>query len=246
MRRPNIFQVMTAALAVLILALVVGGGAWLASLVVSLRSEGVDREQQIESLSRTVQEANDRLEAVGEAPVPVPAASTAPAQGQRGQDGVAGDTGPQGEPGRPPTGAEIAAGVSMYCSVRIDCAGPAGQDGRPGTAGQDGTDGDDGAPGVAGAPGEPGAPGRAPTAEEIAAAVAAFCGTPSSPCAGPKGDPGAAGMPGAPGAPGAPGRGIDRIECADDSQWRVYYTDDPSVGYPVPGPCRATLLPEIG
>jgi Collagen triple helix repeat (20 copies) len=52
--------------------------------------------------------------------------------------------------------------------------GPPGTPGTPGTPGSKGVDGAPGAKGVDGANGAPGAPGRAPTTEEIVAAVTAW------------------------------------------------------------------------
>lgn len=58
--------------------------------------------------------------------------------------------------------------------------------------------------GPQGPDGRPGPPGPAPTAEEIAAAVEAYCDAHDG-CKGPQGAPGKNGVNGTPGANGAPG-----------------------------------------
>lgn len=108
--------------------------------------------------------------------------------------------GAQGEPGRPPTHLEVLAAVASYCDSRGNCrgqtgaTGPSGPAGPQGGAGERGADGAQGATGAAGSNGKDGAPGRPPTAEEIAAAVSAYCA--SGACQGAKGDTGATGQTG--------------------------------------------------
>jgi hypothetical protein len=65
-----------------------------------------------------------------------------------------------------------------------------------------------------GVPGPEGDPGRAPTTEEIAAAVAAYCGAHSG-CVGPAGTDGQNGADGASiaGPAGPPGSGITSVRC---------------------------------
>lgn len=188
MKRPNVFQVFTAILVLLMAALVVGGGAWLATMVRDLRLESVDREDQIGQLSQAVEEANDRLSAVGEAPVAVPDTST-PARGEDGDDGQAGPQGPKGDMGEP--GRQGPAGEP----------GPPGEVGATGATGARGPSGIDGTQGTQGAQGEPGQPGPGPSDEQVAAALAAFCAA-NNGCAGPQGPQGTTGPAGEPGAPG--------------------------------------------
>lgn len=89
-----------------------------------------------------------------------PAGQPGPA-GAPGAPGEKGDKGDKGDPGPGPTDEQVAQAVADYCS-KNSCVGPQGP------AGQDG------------APGQPGEPGRPPTADEIAAAVAAYCGQPGN------------------------------------------------------------------
>lgn len=185
-----------------------------------------ERAQQsaaISSLADSLAEANQRLEAAGEAPVEIPPA--APAAPQQGE---------QGDPGRPPTQAEIDLSVEAYCSVRNDCAGPPGDTPAPARDGQPGKDGVS-VRGEKGDKGDSGDPGRPPSADEVLAAVSAFCGQATAPCKGPAGDAGA------PGTQGAGGRGITSVVCQDDGTWLVTYTDQTTST--TPGPCRFTLIP---
>lgn len=73
-----------------------------------------------------------------------------------------------------------------------------------GTQGPPGIQGVPGARGEQGAPGTPGARGPAPTAAELAAAVADYCAA-NGDCRGPAGAAGAPGATGPTGASGAPG-----------------------------------------
>lgn len=66
--------------------------------------------------------------------------------------------------------------------------------------------------GPQGPDGRPGPPGPAPTAEEIAAAVGAYCDAHDG-CKGPQGAPGKNGANGTPGANGAPGAGVTKVSC---------------------------------
>lgn len=101
--------------------------------------------------------------------------------------------------------------------------------------------------------------GSAPTPEQIAEAVEAYCAA-NNDCqgpngetgetgtqgatgpkgdtgaTGPKGDTGAAGKDGTNGADGKDGRGIKAITCTADNNWEITYTDDTTTV--VDGPCR--------
>lgn len=107
--------------------------------------------------------------APGVAPQPAPAVTL---RGQDGRDGEDGRDGVDGQDGEP------------------------GADGKPGVDGRPGADGDAGSDGADGAAGGQGEPGRPPTAEEISAAVAAYCGQETQPCKGDKGDTGSTGATG--------------------------------------------------
>lgn len=97
--------------------------------------------------------------------------------------------------GRTPTVAEVESAVTRVCQA-IGCQG---QPGTEGPAGQDGADGRNAsdeqvATQVAGYCADNN--GCLPTAEEIQAAVAAYCSADPSPCAGPPGVQGEQGLPG--------------------------------------------------
>jgi len=97
--------------------------------------------------------------------------------------------------GRTPTTAEVESAVTRVCQA-IGCQG---QPGTEGPTGKDGTDGRDAsdeqvASQVSDFCAENN--GCLPTAEEIQAAVAAYCSATPSPCAGPQGAQGEQGLPG--------------------------------------------------
>lgn len=154
-------------------------------------AESETQQAEITALQAGLQEANARLEAEGEPPVPVPEAELGadpqPPQiilgkpGPEGGRGPAGVRGVQGRTGPGPTTAQIAAAVDDWCNAGL-CQGAPGADGRdgadstvPGPQGEKGEPGQDstvpGPPGPQGAPGEPG---------------------PDSTVPGPRGEPGTA------------------------------------------------------
>lgn len=120
--------------------------------------------------------------------------------GEPGEDGEDGTDGEDGAPGPPPSDAQVAnavalycsggrcdgadatqsqvaSAVAMYCDNRGQCRGPSGADG---VDGQDGQDGSNGADGPQGPP---------PSDEQVASAVAAYCSTRNE-CRGPAGEDG--------------------------------------------------------
>lgn len=106
-----------------------------------------------------------------------PDPSDVPQEGVPGAAGEPGEKGERGEAGRAPTPAEILMAVASYCEDGR-CIGPKGDDSSiPGPPGSNGTNGQNGADGATGPQGPAGEPGRAPTAEEISAAVTAYCAT---------------------------------------------------------------------
>lgn len=144
-------------------------------------------------------------------------------------------SGAQGEPGRPPTHLEVLAAVTSYCDSRGNCrgqpgatgaTGPVGPAGVQGGAGERGSDGAQGATGAAGSNGKDGAPGRPPTAEEIAAAVDAYCAA-NNGCQGPAG---------AEGAPGATGPGPTDEQIAAAVELYCMSRGCPSLPGPPPNP----------
>lgn len=180
-----------------------------------------ERDQQhaeIVALQAGLEEANARLEAQGEPPVPVPSVSPgddapvvpiAPTQDQilaafdvwcdlrvcHGADGKDGDDAP------PMTRQQIFTGFAAWCSTDPRCVGV------------DGADGSDGAQ------------GRPPTPAEILSAVEVVCA--DNACDGP---------PGKDGADGKDGRGIANTECHETGDWIITYDD--GTASTRPGPCR--------
>jgi hypothetical protein len=122
-------------------------------------NESEAQQAEITALQAGLDEANTRLEAQGEPPVPVPEVEPDGTQpqiiiGDPGPRGFTGASGPQGRTGPP---GEI--GPRGPLGPRGP-AGADGVDGEPGTPGADGADGADGAPGADGADGADGEPGR--------------------------------------------------------------------------------------
>ena len=112
-------------------------------------------------------------------------------------------------PGRPPTAAEIAAGVSAYCSDGA-CKGVKGDAGEIGPTGPAGPTGEPGAPCPSTDEACKGPKGDGPTPQQIEDAVAAYCGADATRCAregqpGPAGQNGTNGTDGSNGANGQPG-----------------------------------------
>lgn len=168
---------------------------------------------QLESSRADAQALADQVEGLGEEPVVTPEAPDA--DPMPGPPGARGEQGPGPSPeqvaaavsaycagGRcaaPPSGAQVSAAVVAYCSEGR-CTGPAGAAGAAGGDGQDGTDGATGSSGPAGPTGPQGPAGPAPTADQIRAAVDAYCTT--NGCTGPQGET------------GQTGRGIAALACA--------------------------------
>jgi hypothetical protein len=158
--------------------------------------------------------------------------------GEKGDPGAKGDTGSQGIQGPPPSAAQVAtavasycasgrcagkspsaaqvaSAVATYCNAKGECQGPTGTAGQPGAQGS---------PGATGPQGIQGPHGDPATSAQIAAAVTAYCGQDSKPCAG------------TPGKDGKDGRGIADTDCQADGTWLISYTDgttDTALG-----PCR--------
>lgn len=126
---------------------------------------------------------------------------------------------------------------------------------EPSEPGAPGAIGPQGVPGIQGAPG---ADGRPPTAEEVLAAVNAYCvsvggckgadgkdgapgadGAPGESIVGPQGPAGPAGQDGAPGAPGAAGVSVTGVSCVlrDDLSTAFRFTFSDATTVDVPGAC---------
>lgn len=245
-QRPNVWQVLTGVVIAIGVIVTAVAGVWATHTINKLQEEGSERNDAITSLSQSLDQANERLLNLGAEPVP----TSQPAQdGRNGEEGdsayevwlAAGNTGSIRDYLTSLQGSDGKDGVNGQ-------DGQPGKDGAPALNGTNGKDGKDGLsiqgePGVKGDTGEKGDPGRAPTAEEIAAAVGTYCGQTPSPCVGPQGPQGVPGTNGVDGQPGATGRGVAKIECGEDGRWRFYFTDDPSVPVMIDGPCRVVIPP---
>lgn len=99
--------------------------------------------------------------------------------------------------GTGPTASQVAQAVATYCSVDGRCRGPVGPSGASGTSGSPGATGTSGQPGVNGAD------GQNATSDQVAAAVAGYCGDHNQ-CAGRDGTDGTDGRDGADGRDGKP------------------------------------------
>ena len=225
---------------ILALALMVGGGAWMAHQINRLQDAATDRQQTLDELTDQYADLYEQAIVEGVRPrtespdeVRDKAEATEGPQGPRGdrgergprgfdgvdgrdgQDGEDGVAGPPGDPGPP--------GVPGQ-------PGPAGE---PGTAGADGQDGSRGPAGEAGATGPQGPPGpageRGPQGERGPAGER-----------GPQGEPG---PPGPAGPAGQDGRTITAITCQEDATWLLAYSDGTTSH--AAGPC-ITPTPPIG
>ena len=192
------------------LAVMVALGLMLSVVLIRLDVGSAERDAQqaeIVGLQAGMDEANTRLEALGEAPVPVPSASTgadpavvpiAPTQEQIlsafdiwcDLKSCHGSDGDDGEDAPPMTRQQIFAGFNEWCSTDLRCVGKAGASGADSTV--------------------PGPPGRPPTPEEVLAAVQVVC----------EGSDLCRGEPGRDGSNGAPGKDAPRVvgvECVTNN-----------------------------
>lgn len=220
MRRVNPLWMAVTLIALLIVTLIVGGGAWMAHTISQLRDEGFYRQQKIEDLLDQYEDLYEQATKSGadvDVPSPVEVRHGDPGpRGERGPEGERGPRGPRGVPGPP---GEV---------------GPPGPPGAFGPEGERGRAGADGATGATGARGEAGQDGaRGPQGERGAQGERGPAGP-----AGPAGDDGARGPTGPAGEPGAPGLGIQAVTCGGDGQWVITYTDGTTST--TSGPCRAT------
>lgn len=165
---------------------------------------------------RVAAQANQKLESLGVAPVTSPAEVPVPTVTKTitqtpappSQDSIelaVASYCAHTACGSGPTATQVAQAVATYCSINGRCrgpAGPSGPNGSPGTSGTPGASGASGAPGQAGENGQPGTDGQNATPDQVAAAVAAYCGGDTHPCKGDPGDTGPAGPSGPKGEPG--------------------------------------------
>jgi hypothetical protein len=189
-----------------------------------------ERDQQhaeIVALQAGLDEANARLEAGGEQPVPVPsvepglAAAVVPVAPTQDQiltafdiwcdlESCHGSDGEDGEDAPPMTQKQIFEGFSEWCSTDPRCVGVPG---IPGAAGADST--------------VPGPPGRPPTPQEVLDAVKVICA--DNACVGPAGKDG---------KDGKDGRTFVKTECHTTGDW--IFTWEDGTATTVAGPCRVT------
>lgn len=179
------------------------GVFWILSQFAADDTELQRQAAEIAALEAGMEEANARLEAEGEQPVPVPsvepgvatpAVPVAPTQAQIlsafeiwcDLESCHGSDGEDGEDAPPMTRQQIFAGFSEWCSTDPRCVG------QPGADGIDGADST-----------TPGPPGRPPTPEEVLDAVEVVCA--DNACDGPPGPQGVHGIQGAQGIQGEQG-----------------------------------------
>lgn len=224
----------------LIFALILGSivGLWALQMSTAKdKDQAVTEKQEVENVARPLAQqvlelcatggkAAQELINEGVCPTAQDAAEVVGITGPRGPAGAQGpppsdeqvlravtsfctDTGAcRGSDGRSVTAAQVAAAVASYCNANGECRGPTG------SSGVDGIDGVDGADGATGPQGPP------PTAEQIAAAVDAYCG--GGACQGPAGPKG---------EPGAPGTIITSFECTETDagvMLTLSFSDNPS------------------
>lgn len=227
-RRFPLTQALTALVAALCLALVVGGFIWMARTNGHLRERLAEQDGAVLELVDQYAALYDEATRGGvepDAPAPADVEGAVVASpglpGERGPVGPVGPAGLPGEPGGPgPQGVPGPVGEPGFPGRGLP--GPAGSDGAPGPSGGDG---DDGTSGADGAPGPAGPAG--PAGQE-----------------GAPGAPGAAGTPGPSGEPGTDGRGVAVLECQADGTWLITYTDDTTST--TPGPCRVPdIIPPV-
>lgn len=183
------------------------------------------QQAEITALQAGLDEANARLEAGGEQPVPVPSVEPGadppviplgPTQDQIltafdiwcDLESCHGSDGKDGKDAPPMTQKQIFTGFSEWCSTDPRCVG---MPGAPGADGEDST--------------IPGPPGRPPTPQEVLDAVKVVCA--DGACVGPAGRDG---------TNGSDGRGIAKTECHTTGDWIITYTD--GTAGTTPGPCR--------
>lgn len=152
---------------------------------VTLDGRLADRDRTIDALASGLDVVRQQVEAEGKIPAAPPADQI-----------VQGAAGPVGPPGRPPTPDEVAAAVAAFLTANPP------QPGRPPTAdeianavavfcGNDRCAGPAGASGSAGATGTQGPAGPAPSDQQVASSVAAYCAAHDG-CRGPAGADGQA------------------------------------------------------
>jgi len=176
-----------------------------------------EREQQhaeIVALQAGLEEANARLEAEGEAPVPVPTVGT---DGEVTVVPI------------PPTQEQLDATHAAYCAI-YGCRGKDGADAEPVTNAQvrDAVEACF-ATGACPVPrdGTNGADGVTPTAEDLAAIHNAYCAA-NNDCRGADGKDST--------VPGPRGVGIQDMECHETGDWIITLTDGTALT--ANGPCR--------
>lgn len=216
---------------VVVMVVIAGILLWVLNQLAMGNTERGRQQTEIAALQAGMEEANTRLEALGEQPVPVPdvepgeedppVVPIAPTQDQilsafdiwcdlRSCHGSDGD---DGEDAPPMTQQQIFTGFAEWCSTDPRCVGKDGADGADSTT--------------------PGPPGRPPTAQEVLAAVQVVCA--DGACDGQDGTDGANGTN------GEDGRGFVKVECLSTGDW--IFTLDDGTALTATGPCRAEPAP---
>lgn len=162
------------------------------------------QDQKLSAIELALDTANQRLESAGLPTIPTQSAGPA---GDRGLPGA------DGRDGRDPTSSEIASAVELYCTIRNDCAGPAGQPSTvPGPAGP---------PGPVGPTGATGADGQDSTVPGPAGADSI--------------------VPGPAGPTGPAGVSFAGLVCEENGDWTVLFSDGTTST--TAGPCRVDVIP---
>lgn len=202
-------------LGVVALALLVLAGAMFYYAYTNTRDQaaaGTDLAQRVEEACGDPSRVTDDLEKLCARAGEVASSGESIGIGPPGPKGDRGDPGAPGEAGPPPSDAQVANAVALYCAGGR-CRGSDGENATPaqvadavssycndrgqcrGPRGSEGEDGQDGATGPTGPQGPP------PSQEQVEAAVATYCSTRNN-CQGPAGPQGPPGEEGEQGPPG--------------------------------------------
>lgn len=254
-RKRDLHVVLLALFISVILALIVGGGAFFWNELEQAKADSAALAKQVKDLGGTPVVAPPPLKGISNDDVraivndELSKHKITLTQAQVSQiAGVAAGMVPKPKNGATPSQAQVQGVVSA--TIQGFCAQPSKPcQGKTGPKGKD-------APPI--------------TAAQLSAVVEAFCGEDAAKCRGSRGDTGPAGRgiksiaksgetltvtytddtvdtftvpDGATGATGPEGRGIAKTECQQDGTWLFTYTDGTT--QPVDGPCRVQPVPSV-
>lgn len=219
------------AFALFVLALA-SGAIWILNQLAADGDELQRQATEITALEAGLDEANDRLEAQGEPPVPVP--SVDPGTAEQAPQVIIGQPGPEGDRG--PAGVRGPQGRT----------GPPGEIGPPGPVGPRGPKGDTGDVGAIGAPGRGIQSMQCATGGWIIEYTDGLLSE-SGPCQGPQGvhgDQGPMGPPGPEGPQGPQGTARPGTYACPDGEHMTGFTVDAEGAVTLS--CQAPTPPVIG